>query len=302
MATQLPAIGLVAVPGRRRRTVDLAREIEQRGFSGIYCPSLGDGVALCEALALLTERIPFGTAIAPIYYRQPEDYAQTVSFIHEVSGGRFRFGIGVAHAPSLARRGLAAGRPLADTREFVQRLRATEGAGELPPVVLATLRRRMTALAGEIGDGLVFANAARSHMGFSLAALPAARTSAPDFLVANMIPTCVDDDLDAARAVNRRTLSSYALLPNYRNYWREAGYGEEMDAVERCIAEGRTEHIGPCLSDQWLDDTTIAGPASRVREEVEKWYAAGVSTPILVPSSARGGQLKAFEELFAVFA
>ncbi|MGE0483600.1 MAG: LLM class flavin-dependent oxidoreductase [Gammaproteobacteria bacterium] len=302
MSSQLPAIGLVAVPGRRRRTLELAREIEQRGFSGLYCPSLGDGVALCEALALVTERIPFGTAIAPIYYRQPEDYAQTVSFIHEVSGGRFQFGIGVAHAPSLARRGLSGGKPLADTREFVQRLRATEGAGELPPVVLATLRRRMTALAGEIGDGLVFANAARSHMGESLADLPAGRAAEPGFLVANMIPTCVDDDLEAARAVNRRTLSSYALLPNYRNYWREASYATEMDAVERCIAEGRTADIGACLSDRWLDDTTIAGPPSRVREEVARWYAAGVSTPILVPSSAHGGQLKAFEELFAVFA
>ena len=28
---------------------------------------------------------------------------------------------------------------------------------------------------------------------------------------------------------------------------------------------------------------------------------AGVKTPILVPSSASGGQMKAFEELFAAF-
>ena len=97
-----PALGLAAVPGRRARTLELARDIEQRGYAGIYCPSIGDGMALCEALALVTEHIPFGTAIAPIYFRQPQDYAQTASFIHEVSGGRFRFGIGVAHAPSLA--------------------------------------------------------------------------------------------------------------------------------------------------------------------------------------------------------
>jgi hypothetical protein len=34
---------------------------------------------------------------------------------------------------------------------------------------------------------------------------------------------------------------------------------------------------------------------------LEAWYAAGVKTPILVPSSTSGGQKKAFEELLAAF-
>jgi alkanesulfonate monooxygenase SsuD/methylene tetrahydromethanopterin reductase-like flavin-dependent oxidoreductase (luciferase family) len=301
MTQPLPALSLAAVPGRRQRTLELAREIEARGYAGIYCPSFGDGLGLCTALALVTQTIPFGTSIAPIYYRQPEDYAQTAAFIHELAGGRFRFGIGVAHAPTLARRGISAGKPLTDMREFVRRWRATPAAGDLPPLVLAALQERMIALAGEIGEGVVFANAARSHMSASLGALPATRRAEHDFLVANMIPTCVDDDVDAARAVNRKTLSSYALLPNYRNYWRSAGYAVEMDAVERCIVENTPERIGACLSDRWLDDVTIAGPPSRVHEALAQWYAAGVTTPILVPSSTRGGQLQAFTELFAVF-
>ena len=74
-----------------------------------------------------------------------------------------------------------------------------------------------------------------------------------------------------------------------------------MDAVELCIAENRLDQVGHALSDQWLDDTTIAGPPSRVREELQRWYEAGVKTPILVPSAVKGGQMQAFEELFAVF-
>ncbi len=294
-----PALSLAAVPGRRKRTLELAREIEARGYSGIYCPSFGDGLALCEGLALSTSSIPFATTVTPIYYRQAEDYAQTISFIHELAEGRFSFGIGVAHAPSLATRGLQGGKPLADIRAFVERLRATPRAGALPPIILAGLRPRMIALAGEIADGLVFANAARSYMDTSLSALPQPRS--PEFFVGNMIPTCVHEDVDTARAVNRKTLSSYALLPNYRNYWREAGFAEEMDQVERCISNGETDRIGACLSDRWLDETTIAGPAGRVREQVQAWYDVGVKTPILVPSSANGGQMEAFQELFAVF-
>jgi hypothetical protein len=39
-----------------------------------------------------------------------------------------------------------------------------------------------------------------------------------------------------------------------------------------------------------------------VREGIEAWYAAGITTPIIVPSSAGGNQMKAFEELFAALA
>jgi hypothetical protein len=38
-----------------------------------------------------------------------------------------------------------------------------------------------------------------------------------------------------------------------------------------------------------------------VRDEIEAWFDAGVKTPIVVPSSTSGGQLKAIEELFAAY-
>jgi hypothetical protein len=36
-------------------------------------------------------------------------------------------------------------------------------------------------------------------------------------------------------------------------------------------------------------------------EGLEAWFDAGMKTPILVPSSTSGGQVKAFDELFAAF-
>lgn len=301
MTESMPAVSLTAVPGRRRATLDLAREIERRGFAGIYCPSPFGGMALCEALAFATTRIPFGSSIAPIYARTTEDFAYTAAFLHEVSGGRFRFGVGVSHGPSIARMGVQAGKPLSDMRGFVETFRAVPRTGPQAPLVLATLRRKMIALAAELAEGMVFANGARSHMAESLAVLPAAKRADPDFFIGNMIPTCISDDIEAAKAVNRRTLTGYARLPNYRNYWKEAGYGEEMAAVERAVAAGDEEGVTRALSDRWLADVTLFGPAARVRDELEKWYAAGIRTPILVPSSAAGNQMRAFEELFAAF-
>lgn len=301
MSNRLPAVSLAAVPGRREKTLRIAEEIEQRGFPGIYGPSLGDSLSLCLAIALSTRRVQFGTTITPIYTRHVNDFAQAASFIHEVSGGRFRFGIGVSHAPAMDRLGVTHGKPLSDIRKFVADLKAVPRAGQLPPIVLATLRERMIRLAEEIADGMVFANGARTHMAASLANLSVAARAGEDFFIGNMIPTCISDDEAAAMAVNRRTLTSYATLPNYRNYWREAGYEEEMAGVEAALAEGRRDDVAACLSDRWLADTTLFGSASKVRDGIEAWFDAGIRTPIIVPSSASGGQIQALEEFFSIW-
>jgi len=295
--TRMPAISLAAMAGRRHATLNAAQEIERRGFSGIYCPSFGDGVGLCEALALCTKEIIFGTAIANIYLRHPSDYAQTVTLIHELSRGRFRFGIGVSHVVMNARLGVKTGKPTADIRSFVDDLRkGAQRWGDLPPIVLATLRRKMVQLAAEIADGAVWANAARSHMQTSLSYLGDAARSA-----GNMIPTCISEDRAAAAAVNRKTLTMYVMLPHYQKYWIEAGYEDEMRAIQGAVAAKEYDKIPSLMSERWLADCTLFGSVAEVRDGVEAWYDAGVSTPILVPSSTSGGQMQALQELFAAF-
>ena len=301
MSEPLPALCLIAVPGRRRRTIELCQEAEKRGYDGIFVPSPFGNMSMCEALAWNTKSVTFGTAIAPIYQRTIVDFAQSAAMMQEVSDGRFRLGIGIAHGPSHVRMGVTPGKPLADTRAFIEKFRAQDTFGPLPPIIVAALRKKMVALSGELAQGVVFANAALSHMSESLAALPAAKRSDPGFFIGNMIPTCISDDVDAARAVNRRTLTNYAFLPNYRNYWKEAGYVEEMEAIEKAIIENRRDDVPKVLTDNWLADNTLFGPASKVRDGVAAWRAAGVRTPILVPSSAAGNQMKAIEEVFATF-
>jgi alkanesulfonate monooxygenase SsuD/methylene tetrahydromethanopterin reductase-like flavin-dependent oxidoreductase (luciferase family) len=301
--TPLPAVALAAVPGRRKRTLELAQEIERRGYAGIYCASFGDAIGLCEAIALTTTRIPFGTAIANLYTRHVLDYAQSASFIHEISGGRFHFGVGVSHGPVNERLGVATGKPLADVRRFAEQYKAAPRVGELAPLVLAALRKKMVALAGEVAEGVVFANTTRSTLPDALSALPAAKRADPRFYVGNMIPTCISDDRAAAASVNRKTFIMYLTLPNYRNAWRDAGYASEIAAVERALAAGeRGEKLSELMGERWLRDVSLFGSAKEVREGYEAWLDAGLRTPILVPSSAKGNQMVAFEELFAAFA
>jgi len=299
---QLPALSLAAAPGRRRWTIDLAKEIERRGFQGVYCASYGDALGLCLSVAQATSTIRIGTGIANIYTRHPFDMAQSAAFIHEVSGGRFVLGLGVSHAPANARLGVQTGKPLSDMRDYVGKIRAVaQQTGEQPPIVLATLRKKMVALSVEIGDGAIWANASRSHLPDSLSLVPKDRL-AGDFFVGDMLPVCIDNnDRQAALNVMKRNLTGYVSLPNYRNYWKEAGYVEEMEAIEKALAAGERDRLPSLMPERWVADCTLYGSTAEVRDGLDAWFAAGMKTPILAPSSTSGGQVKAFEEILAAF-
>ncbi len=68
-----------------------------------------------------------------------------------------------------------------------------------------------------------------------------------------------------------RTVGNYVLMPNYRNYWKEAGYEDEMNAVEAALKAGRNDEVPKYLTDRWLADITLFGPAAKIREGVEAW-------------------------------
>jgi len=297
---QIPALSLVASPTKRTAVLELAQEAERLGVAGIACPSLGGTMGLCTSLAHCTSSIRFWTSIQPMYYSHPVEAGNAAAHIHEIAAGRFAFGIGVSHGAVTKRLGVETGKPLADIERYVHEMRANERfSGALPPIYLATLRDKMLDLATTIADGAIWANAAFSAIHHQ--ATRARKASTPAFFLSNMIPTVVSEDIDAARAVHRKTLAGYATLPNYRNYWRQAGHGIQMDEFEAALATTSKEHLGERLqssmTDEWIDDCTISGSPSAVREKFLRWYDAGV-TPIAVMSSTSGGQVTAVREFF----
>ena len=83
------------------RIVEYARQIERRGFPGIWVTdSLGRGrptldplVAL-GALSVATPRVELGTAVLQVSLRHPVELAHRVQSVHALSGGRLRLGVG----------------------------------------------------------------------------------------------------------------------------------------------------------------------------------------------------------------
>ena len=277
--SQRPALSIIGSATKRRAILDLAVEAEQRGFAGLAVPGTGGVLAMCASLAHVTSSIAFWSSIQPIYLAHPSDVAAAAAHIHEISGGRFRLGLGVSHAPMLDRMGLSTGKPLADMRDFVGRVRKAErGAEVMPPIWLAALRDKMLELSVEIADGAVWANASQSYTPAQIARMPRRpETFSDTFSLAAMVPTVIDADLDAARAIHRRTLGAYIVLPNYRNYWKLAGYGDEMTAIEAALAGGDRDAATAAMSDRWVDDCTVSGSADVVRDRLAGWYDIGVT-------------------------
>ena len=80
-----------------------------------------------------------------------------------------------------------------------------------------------------------------------------------------------------------------------------SGFEEEMQAIRAAIAAGADERIPSLMSDRWLSEVTLCGSPAQVREGIEAWQAAGVRTVIAVPSSTRGNQMVALQELLDLY-
>jgi alkanesulfonate monooxygenase SsuD/methylene tetrahydromethanopterin reductase-like flavin-dependent oxidoreductase (luciferase family) len=298
-----PAVSMVAPAKKRHAILELARRAEEMRFAGIACPSLGATMGLCVSLAHSTNEIKFWTSIQPIYYSHAIEMANTAAHIHEVSNGRFGLGLGVSHGPVIDRLGATTATPLADIKNYLATMKTQERfSGELPPIYLAALRNKMLQLAGEISNGAIWANASRKSISAQVALIPDSKRT--EMFLANMIPTVICDNVEAARAIHRKTLVGYVTLPNYRNYWRTCGYGEQIDAFEKILSESakesRNAEIVAAMDNEWLDDCTISGDVDTVRERLYGWSQLGV-LPIAVMSSTSGGQAQAIGQLFDAF-
>src|SRR5580704_2308287 len=83
------------------RVVDYARQIEKRGFPGIWVTdSMGRGrptldpLTALAALAAVTERVELGIGVLQVSLRHPIELAHRVQSVQALSGGRLRLGVG----------------------------------------------------------------------------------------------------------------------------------------------------------------------------------------------------------------
>jgi alkanesulfonate monooxygenase SsuD/methylene tetrahydromethanopterin reductase-like flavin-dependent oxidoreductase (luciferase family) len=284
--------------------VSLARLAEGLEYESVWVThGLGrDSFLVLAAYAAATTRLGLGNGVVPVYPRHPVAMAQAALTLAEVSGGRFRLGIGVSHRASMeAMLGLAVLEPLSVMREYVAVLRgalggkvAHQGARyrvawqsglsrlpPAPPVLLAGLGPQMLELAGEIADGAVLWLCAPAYI--RDVALPAIRRGRQragrpldGFEVVAAVPAALTGDRAAGSALFKAELTRYLALPFYRAMLAQSGFRAELEQYDRTP---RPEAV----PDRLVAGLAAVGDVASLAAFLAAHRAAGVTLPAVRP-------------------
>jgi F420-dependent oxidoreductase-like protein len=289
-------------PGRDfGAALDLVRSAGAGGYDSVWVTHGGgrDSFGVLQAYGAAAPRLGLGNGVVPIYPRHPVSMAQAALTLSEMTGGRFRLGIGVSHRPSMEKQlGLELREPLPTMREYVAVLRGAMGEGvnfegrhyrvhwslqmperpAAPPIYLATLSPKMCELAGEIADGAILWLCSPAYA--REVAIPAIergrrRAGRPlaGFEIVAAVPLALTDDPTSAGKAFRGELSRYLQLPFYRAMLELSGLAE---AIRRFDASGETP-------DAVAQTLGAVGDAATCRAYVQAYRDAGVTLPAVRP-------------------
>ena len=308
----LPAAEFVAV----------ARETEARGYHAAWTGEAAgyDAITLMATIATHTERLHVGSAVVPVQTRTPVVLGQSAATLSHLAPGRVLLGIGLSSKIIVGDwHGLAFAPSLQQIREAVQVIRMIasgervnfEGkfyrvknfrlaaAPPSPPVrvVLAALGPEMLELAGEIADGVVLNWIPPETVPVSIEHLEAGAKKAGrtlgNFEIASFIRTCVTDEAGAAREALARDITGYATVDAYANFFRNAGFAEEVDLVNAAWRAGDRSGAVKQVSARFLDGLGVVGPEAFCRERIAEFARAGLTQPVIVPFAPGGGDARA---------
>jgi probable F420-dependent oxidoreductase len=249
-----------------------ARAIEDMGYAALWYPESTGREAFATASLLLeaTERVVVAPGIANLWARDPTAMANGARSLGEAFPGRFLLGVGVSHAPSVARRGGAYQRPLKVMGTYLDGMEQAAYSGPEPdpavPVVLAALGPQMLRIAGERTAGAHPYFVPVAHTEFARHALGPGPFLAPEQAVV------LEADPDTARAIARRHTARYLALDNYSNNLRRLGWDEA--------------HLRDGGSDDLVDAVVAWGDVDVIEERIAAHLVSGadhVSIQVLAP-------------------
>ena len=245
---------------------DFMRVIESSGYSAFWYPeSRGyESMSLAAYLLSKSTRLTIGSSIANIYARDPFTAQRAMVSLNSFYGGRFILGLGVSHIPMVeGLRGHRYDKPLGAMRAYLDGIHKGLPAGEEPPVVVAALGPKMLALSGEKSRGAVPYNVTPKHTAQAAAILGPGKTLAVEQKVT------IESDPVRARALGRKELARYMVLPNYRNNWLREGF------TEADLTDGG--------SDRFIDAMVLWGDAPTVKKGLRAHFEAGATHVCLQP-------------------
>jgi 5,10-methylenetetrahydromethanopterin reductase len=225
------------------KLADQLRAAADDGFASAWMSNIF-GLEALTALAVAGSQVPgieLGTAVIPTYPRHPAVLAQQALTADLAVGGRLALGIGLSHQIVIQDMyGYSFDRPARHMREYLavlvpllagepvafdgETVHAHIGlsvprSGKKVPLLLAALAPQMLRLAGEQADGTVlWMTGPATVRDYIVPAITksASQAGRPSPRVVCILPVCVTDDQDQARANAGKAFAIYGQLPSYR--------------------------------------------------------------------------------------
>jgi len=156
------------------------------------------------------------------------------------------------------------------------------------PIYLAAMGPRNTSLAARVADGwlpLFYSPENRDIFEGALArGFESSGRSREDFDISPVVPVAIGDDLGECRDALRSTIARYigGMGTRGANFYnalvRRYGYEDAAERVQALFLDGKRTEAVASVPDALVDELSLAGPVERVRERLEVWAGAGVTT------------------------
>jgi probable F420-dependent oxidoreductase len=268
------------------------------GYTDVWSAEVdgADGFTPLALAAAWEPRLELGVAVAPVFTRGPGLLAMTIASIAEAAPGRVCVGLGASSQPVVERwNGIPyehAYQRTRDTLDFVKRALAGEKIDQAfetfevhgfklarpvataPRLLLGALRPSMLRLAGREADGAILNWLAASDVA-------QCRREVGEGVIAARLFVVPTEDVDTARFVGRRMISSYLTVHAYAEFHRWLGRGDVLAPMWAAWADGDRKRANEVIPDSVVDDLVIHGSYEACREHVARYVEAGVEVPMI---------------------
>jgi len=298
--------------------IELAKTAERFGYDSVWtAEAYGSDVFTPLAwVGAHTKTIKLGTGIVQISARTPVATAMHAMTLDHLSGGRLLLGLGVS-GPQVVEGwyGQPFPKPLARTREYVEVIRkvlrreepVTNDGEHYPlpypggtglgkslksivhplradiPIYLAAEGQKNVALAIEIANGWmpIFYSPYKTEV------YEQALSGAPKgFDIPCVVSVVLTDDVAAGLTMLKWAMALYigGMGAREKNFHFDVvgrmGYADEAKTVQDLYLDGRKQEAAEAVPDELVDEISLVGPASRIRERMEAWIKSPVTTLI----------------------
>src|SRR6201999_2380412 len=300
MASALERISVAAIGNTVAELEADALRAEAAGIECVWAPELFRAADTQAAyLAAKTSRIGVGTGITWAFTRGPFVHAITALDIDEISGGRFRLGLGAGvKRLNETWHDVEYGKPAPHLRETIEATRlimekASSGEAiryegshvdidikgwvrphkpvrDRVPIYTAAMQEGMCRMAGDVADGLI-GHPMCPPRWVDEVMLPNLETGLArsgrqrgdiDFLPT--VCCAIDDDEARALEAARRTIAFYATVRTYRPLWEMHGFADAAAAAGDAFRQGDLAAVPAAIPDDMVEAYTAAGPLDKV--------------------------------------